>query len=163
MYRKSTFTGQYLNFNSHHPYNVKTGIIRCLQHQTKDISSDSEVYQEEIKNSRESPLQQLLESKTSAPSNKNERYMKTHHSLSALCQRPIWKNSKDMQSMWYQDNVHYQHNSSEVSLLYQTPTGIQHDQKLCLTLAVVVEYTKVRHATPKSKVGLLGFMAYQPL
>ena len=29
VYRKPTFTGQYLNFNSHHPYNVKKGIVRC--------------------------------------------------------------------------------------------------------------------------------------
>ena len=29
VYRKSTYTGQYLNFNSHHPYTVKKGIVRC--------------------------------------------------------------------------------------------------------------------------------------
>ena len=32
MYHKLTFTRQYLNFNSHHPYTVKKGIVRCLQH-----------------------------------------------------------------------------------------------------------------------------------
>ena len=32
VYRKPAFTEQYLNFNSYHPYNEKTGIIRCLQH-----------------------------------------------------------------------------------------------------------------------------------
>ena len=42
-----TFTGQYLNFNSHHPYNAKKGIFRCLQHQAKAISSN-DVYQEEM-------------------------------------------------------------------------------------------------------------------
>ena len=35
VYRKPTFTGQYLNFNSHHPYTVKKGIACCLQHQAK--------------------------------------------------------------------------------------------------------------------------------
>ena len=40
-------SGQYLNFNSHHPYNAK-GIVRCLQHQAKDISSDMDTYQEEV-------------------------------------------------------------------------------------------------------------------
>ena len=33
----SNFTGQYLNFNSHHPYMVKKGIVRCLQHRAKTI------------------------------------------------------------------------------------------------------------------------------
>ena len=32
VYCKPTFTTQYLNFNSHHPYMVKKGIVRCLQH-----------------------------------------------------------------------------------------------------------------------------------
>ena len=41
VYRKPTFTGQYLNFKSHHPYTVKKGIVRCLQHRTKTISSDT--------------------------------------------------------------------------------------------------------------------------
>ena len=48
VYRKPTFTGQYLNFNSHHPYTVKKGIVRCLQHWAKTISSDTDAYQEEM-------------------------------------------------------------------------------------------------------------------
>ena len=47
VYRKATFTGQYLNFNSHHSYTVKKGIVRCLQHQAKAISTDTDAYQEE--------------------------------------------------------------------------------------------------------------------
>ena len=39
VYCKPTFTGQYLNFNSHHPYTVKKGIVRCLQHRAKTINS----------------------------------------------------------------------------------------------------------------------------
>ena len=31
MYQNPTFTRQYLNFNSYHPYDVKKGIICCLQ------------------------------------------------------------------------------------------------------------------------------------
>ena len=30
VYHKPTFTRQYLNFNSHHPYTVKKRIVRCL-------------------------------------------------------------------------------------------------------------------------------------
>ena len=48
VYRKPTFTGQYLNFNSHHPYTVKKEIIHCLQHRAKTISSDTDVYKEEM-------------------------------------------------------------------------------------------------------------------
>ena len=49
VYRKPTFTGQYLNFNSHHPYKVKKGIVRYLQHRAKTISSDAAAaYQEEM-------------------------------------------------------------------------------------------------------------------
>ena len=35
IYRKQTFTGQYLNFNSHHPYSVKRGIVHCLNTKQK--------------------------------------------------------------------------------------------------------------------------------
>ena len=48
VYRKPTFTRQDLNFNSHHPYMVKKGIVRCLQHQAKTSSSDTDAYQEEM-------------------------------------------------------------------------------------------------------------------
>ena len=48
VYRKPTFIGQYLNSNSHHPYNVKKGIVCCLQHRAKAIRSDMDAYQEEI-------------------------------------------------------------------------------------------------------------------
>ena len=50
---KSNYHRTVPNFNSHHPDNVKTGIIWCLQHREKAISSDSDVYQEEIKSSSE--------------------------------------------------------------------------------------------------------------
>ena len=48
VYHKPTFTREYLNFNSHHPYTVQKGIVRCLQHWAKTISSDTDVYQEEM-------------------------------------------------------------------------------------------------------------------
>ena len=47
VYCKPTFTRQYLNFNSHHPYTVKKGIVHCL-HRAKTISSDTDAYQEEM-------------------------------------------------------------------------------------------------------------------
>ena len=48
MYHKPTFTRQYLNFNSHHPYMVKKGIVHCLQHRAKTISSNTDAFQEEM-------------------------------------------------------------------------------------------------------------------
>ena len=55
VYSKPTFTGQYPNFNSHHPYTVKKkGIVRCLQHRAKIITSDTDAYQEMI-SLRQSP------------------------------------------------------------------------------------------------------------
>ena len=70
MYRKPTFTGQYLNLNSHHPYTVKKGIVRCLQHRAKTISSDIDEYQEEMISLRHNlHRNNYLERKTSAPRN----------------------------------------------------------------------------------------------
>ena len=48
VYHKPTFIGQYLKFNSHHPYTVKKGIFHCLQHRAKTISSNTDAYQEEM-------------------------------------------------------------------------------------------------------------------
>ena len=48
VYCKPTFTGQYLNFNSHHPYTVKKEIVCWLQHRAKIISSNTDAYQEEM-------------------------------------------------------------------------------------------------------------------
>ena len=46
VYRKPTFTRQYLN--SHLPYNVKKGIFDYQQNQAKAISSDTDAYQEDM-------------------------------------------------------------------------------------------------------------------
>ena len=37
VYRKPTFTGQYLNFKSHHPYTVKKGIVRSYNIKQKPL------------------------------------------------------------------------------------------------------------------------------
>ena len=72
VYRKPTFTRQYLNFNSHHPY--KKGIVRCLQHRAKTISSDTDAYQEEMISLRHNlHRNNYPESITSAPRNLDRR------------------------------------------------------------------------------------------
>ena len=53
VYRKPTDTGRYLNFESHHPENVKRGIVKCLQHRAKAISTDGNAKSEEIRRLKE--------------------------------------------------------------------------------------------------------------
>ena len=67
-YQIPTFTRQYLNFNSYHPCNVKKGIVRCL-HCAKAISSDSDVYQEEMKSLIDNHHHNYPESITLVPRN----------------------------------------------------------------------------------------------
>ena len=74
MYHKPTFTGQYLNFNSHHPYTLKKWILRCLQHRANTISSDTDAYQEEMISLRHNiHRNNYPESITSAPRNLDRR------------------------------------------------------------------------------------------
>ena len=90
LYHKTTFTRQYFNFNSHHPYNVKKGIVHCLQHQAKVISSDMDAYLKEmislIHNLHRNNYPEHI---TLAPRTPDRRqYQKTHHSMCGLCQKP---------------------------------------------------------------------------
>ena len=48
VYRKPTTTGRYLNFQSHHPDNVKKSIVRCLQHRANTISGDDGIRKKEM-------------------------------------------------------------------------------------------------------------------
>ena len=86
VYCKPTFTGQYLNFNSHHPYTVKKGIVRCLQHRAKTISSDTDAYQEEMISLRHNlHHNNYPESITSAPRNLDRRMEDNTRKLTMVC------------------------------------------------------------------------------
>ena len=86
VYRKPTFTGQYLNFNSHHPYTVKKGIVRCLQHQAKIISSDTDAYQEEMISLRHNlHCNNYPERMTSTPRNLDRRMEDNIQKLTTVC------------------------------------------------------------------------------
>ena len=50
IYRKSTHTDQYLNFNSHHPLNQKLGVIRTLFDRANALITDPKDLEEEINN-----------------------------------------------------------------------------------------------------------------
>ena len=86
VYRKPTFTGQYLNFNSHHPYTVKKRIVCCLQHRAKTISSDTDAYQEEMISLRHNlHHNNYPESITSAPRNLDRRVEDNTRKLTTVC------------------------------------------------------------------------------
>ena len=97
VYRKPTLAGEYINFYSHHPYNVKKGTVCSLQHRAKTISSDTNAYQEE----RDSLIDTLHRNNYPEKSGSPNRveYLKTYRNLSPLCQRSDRKDLKDMQSI----------------------------------------------------------------
>ena len=86
VYQKPSFTGQYLNFNSYHPYNVQKGIIHCLQYKVKVISSDSNAYHEEIKDLRDNLCRNNnSESITLAPTNLDQTNVHSIWKFTPIC------------------------------------------------------------------------------
>ena len=86
VYRKYLCTGQYLNFNSHHPYTVKKGIVHCLQHRAKTISSDTEAYQEEMISLRHNLHRNNYPVRiTSSPRNLDKRMEDNTRKLTTVC------------------------------------------------------------------------------
>ena len=86
MYREPTFTGQYLNFNSNHPYTVKKGIVRCLQHRAKTINSDTDAYQEEMISLRHNLHRNNYPRRiTSAPRNLDRRMKDNTRKFTTVC------------------------------------------------------------------------------
>ena len=86
VHRKPTFTGQYPNFNFHHPYTVKKGIVHGLQLRAKTISSDTDAYQEEMFNLRHNlHRNNYPERITSAPRNLDRRIEENTRKLTTVC------------------------------------------------------------------------------
>jgi len=46
VYRKPTHTDRYLQFHSHHPAQVKWGLVKCLFDRARDITRGRELKQE---------------------------------------------------------------------------------------------------------------------
>ena len=86
VHSKPTFTGQYLNYNSHHLYTVKKGIVCCLQYWAKTINSDTDAYQEEMISLRHNlHRNNYPERITSAPRNVNRSIEDNTRKLTAIC------------------------------------------------------------------------------
>ena len=86
VYRKPTLTGHTSIYNSHHPYTAKKGIVRCLQHRSKTISSDTDAYQEEMIILRHNlHRNNYTESITLAPRNLDRRMDDNTRKLTTVC------------------------------------------------------------------------------
>ena len=105
VYRKPTFTGQYLDFNSHHPYTVKKGIVHCLQHQANTISSDTDAYQKEISLRHNIHHNNYPECITLAPRNLDRRIEDNTPKLSTVCLPYIKGRAKRIQKICSPDNI----------------------------------------------------------
>ena len=73
------------NFNSHHPYTVKKGIVRCLQYRAKTISSDTDAYQEMINLRHNLHRNNYPERIKSAPRNLDRRIEDNTRKLTTVC------------------------------------------------------------------------------
>ena len=149
VYRKPTLTRQYLNFNSHHPYTVKIGIVRCLQHLAKIISSDTDAYQEEMISLRHN----YPECITSAPRNLDWRIEDNTRKLTTVCLPYVKKSAKG--SKRYVVHMTSGQYSQVVQLSGDISSGSSHQRNstwsrtvLTPSLEVVVKYTKARQVTP---------------
>ena len=146
VYHKPPYTGQYLNFNFHHPYTVKKGIIRCLQHRAKTISSHTDTYQEEIISLRHNiHRNNYSEHITSAPRNLDRRIEDNTRKLTTVCLSYV-KGSKPKGSKKY-----VVHMTSVVQNSGGISSGSSHQwnstrPRIVFTpsLTIVVKYTKVR-------------------
>ena len=144
VYRKPTFTRQCLNFNSHHPYTIKKGIVICLKHQAKTISSDTDAYQEEMISLRHNlHCYNYPECITLVPRNLDRRIEDNTWKLTTVCLPYVKGLAKRIQKICSPYDIRTVFNSPEISLPGQATNGIQHEL-FTPSLAVVVKYTKER-------------------
>ena len=133
VYRKRTFIGQHLNFNSHYPYTVKKGIVRCLQPRAKTISNDTDAYQEEMISLRHNlHRNNYPERITSVPRNQDRRIEVNTRKLTMVCLPYVKGLAERIQNICGPYDISTVFYSLEVSFPGQATNGIKHDQELCL-------------------------------
>ena len=149
-YCKPTFTGQYLNFNSHHPYTVKKGMVRCLQDRAKTISSNTDAYQEEMISLRHNlHRNNYPERITSAPRNLYRRMEDNTRKLSTVCLPYVKGLAEKIQKICSPYDIRTVFTSGSTLRRYLFRSSHQWNSTwprtvFTLSLAVVVKYTKVR-------------------
>ena len=153
VYRKPTFTTQYLNFNSHHPYTVKKGIVRCLQHRTKTIRSDTDAYQEEMISLRHNlHRNNYPEHITLAPRNLDWRIEDNTQKLTTVCLPYVKGLAERTQKIcsFYDIRTVFTSGSTLRRYLFRVkpPTNSTWPRTVFTpSLAVVAKYTKLRQVT----------------
>ena len=133
VYRKPAFTGKYLNFSFRHSFNVMKWIVHCL-HRERAMSNDIDTYQEEINSLRNNLYcNYYRDSITSTPRNLYRTTENDTRNLISVClpmSKAEPKYSKDMLSIWCQDNIQEWLGSLKISLSSQATNRIQYDQDL---------------------------------
>ena len=150
VYCKPTFTGQYLNFNSHHLNTVKKGIVHCLQHRAKTIISDTDVYQEEMISLRHNlHLNNYPECITSAPRNLDRRIEDNTRKLTTVCLPYVKGLAERIQKIYSPYGIRSVFTSGSTLRRYlfrvKPPTKFNMTKNSTLPkFEVAVKYTKVR-------------------
>ena len=122
-------------FNSHHPNNVKEGIVCCLQRWAKAFSSNIDAYQEEemINLRRNLHCKNYPERIKLAPRNLNRRTADNTGKLTTVSLPYVKGLAERIQKIccsWHQNNIQKWLNSLVVFLLRQTTNRMKHDQEL---------------------------------
>ena len=132
--RKSSFPGQYLNFNSHHRYTVKKGIVGRLKRRAKTIRSDTDAYQEEMVSLRHNLHRNNYPDRiTSATRNLYRRTEDNIHKLTTVCLPYVKGLAERTQKICRRYDIRTVFTSGSTLWRYVfRVNGIQHDQELCL-------------------------------
>ena len=153
VYHKPTFTGQYINFKPHHPYSEKKGIVRCLQHRAKTISSDTDAFQEKMLCLRHNFHRNNYPVHiTSATRNLDRSIEDNTRKLTTVCQLYIYGVAERIQKICssYDIRTVYTRGSTLRRYLFRVKPPTEFNMiKNCVysILAVVITYTKVRQVT----------------
>ena len=143
-------TGQYLNFNSHHPYTVKKGIVRCLQHRAETISSHTDAYQEgTISLKHNLHRNNYPESITSSPRNLDRRMEENTRKLTTVCLPYVKGLAERIKKICSQYDIRTVFTSGSTLRRYLFRVKPKRNSTWPITvftpsLAVVIKYTKVR-------------------
>ena len=127
----NTFTRQYLNFNYYHPYNVKKGIVCCLQHRAKAINSDTEANQKEMISLRHNlHCNSYPESIKLAPRNLDRTIENDTRKLTTVCLPYVKSLAERIQKICSPYDIRTIFTSSLTIWKYLFCNRIQHDQEL---------------------------------